>query len=167
MKVQSNTGDMDKMISDFIATQTVASVCCLDEDNHPYCFSCFYAYDREEHMLYFKTSPASHHVKLLLKHPLVAGTIQPDRLNTIAVKGLQFEGVAYWETGKLPDHASLFYHLKHPMAIAMDGDIWRIQLYKVKMTDNTLGHRKKLSWECSKTTRSERDHHAMKASHSH
>jgi uncharacterized protein YhbP (UPF0306 family) len=38
---------MNERIADFINHQRVASVCCVDEDNKPHIFSCFYAFDAE------------------------------------------------------------------------------------------------------------------------
>jgi uncharacterized protein len=157
---------MDKLITDFISSQTVASVCCLDENNRPYCFSCFYAFDREKQLLYFKTSPASQHVKMLLKNHLVGGTIQQDKLNPFSIRGIQFSGVAYWQDGKVLDHASILYHARHPVALTMDGEIWTIQLHKIKMSINSLGMNKKVNWQCSDTTKNDRNHTSMKATNS-
>ncbi|MBK7558873.1 MAG: hypothetical protein IPI54_11635 [Chitinophagaceae bacterium] len=39
------------------------------------------------------------------------------------------------------------YLAKHPLALAIPGDIWALQLNSVKMTDSTLGFGKKLLWE--------------------
>lgn len=156
---------MDKLITDFISSQTVASVACLDENNRPYCFSCFYAFDHDKQLLYFKTSPGSHHVKLLLKNPFVAGTIQQDKLNPLAIRGLQFSGVAYWQDGKMLDHASVLYHARHPMALTVEGEIWTIQLHTIKMSHNTLGFNKKVHWECSEALRNDRIHQPLKSSH--
>lgn len=156
---------MDKLITDFLSAQTVASVCCLDENNRPYCFSCFYAFDQEKKLLYFKTSPGSHHVKLLLKNPFVAGTVQQDKLNTLAIRGLQFSGVAYWQDGKMPGHASILYHARHPMALTVDGEIWTIQLHNIKMSHNTLGFNKKVLWDCGDAVKNDRNHTPLKATH--
>jgi len=128
----------------------VATICCVDEENNPYCFSCFYAFDSEEKLIYFKSSPATHHAILLNQKPLVSGTIQPDRLNPLAIKGVQFSGEIINGNKCLPERASTFYHKKYPFALAMAGEMWTIQVEMVKMTDNTLGFGKKLVWQRQK-----------------
>ena len=82
---------MNESISNFILNQKCASVCCLDGKN-PYCFSCYYAFDAKKGLLYFKSSEDTTHIKLLTRFPEVAGTILPDKLQTLIVQGIQFEG---------------------------------------------------------------------------
>ena len=40
---------MNERITEFIDGQKVATICCLDEENKPYCFSCFFVLDKEKH----------------------------------------------------------------------------------------------------------------------
>lgn len=139
---------MNERITDFIAAQKVATICCVDEDNLPYCFSCFFAFDEERDMIYFKTSADTKHASLLAQKNAVAGTIQLDKLNPLAIKGLQFNGHVVNDDN---EHAAAVYHRKYPFALAMKGDVWMIKLTYIKMTDNTLGFGKKITW----TTESE------------
>ena len=134
---------MDERIAKFISKQTCASICCIDEGGRPYCFSCFYAFNDEEIMLYFKSSEDSHHSGLLKKNAMVAGTILPDKLGLFQIKGIQFEGIV------LPDDpkAAAYYYQKHKVAIAIAGEIWTIRINKIKFTDNSLGFGKKILWE--------------------
>ena len=76
----------------------------------------------------------------------MAGTILPDKLNVLQVKGVQFEGVILPQDHPASKSASTHYYKKHPMAIAMPGDIWTIQVNSIKFTDNSLGFGKKLTW---------------------
>jgi uncharacterized protein YhbP (UPF0306 family) len=138
---------MDERIVDFIKAQTVATVCCVDEENRPYCFSCFYAFDRERNLFYFKSSENAHHSALLLRNNRVAGTIQPDKLNSLAIKGIQFTGTIIDPKNELSFNASKMYHRKYPFALAMPGDVWTLQPDVIKMTDNTLSFGKKLHWQ--------------------
>lgn len=138
---------MNERIVDFIKHQKVASVCCVDEENNPYCFSCFYAFDEERQLLYFKSGSGSHHVQLLLNNPVVAGTIQQDKLNSLAIKGIQFTGRILDPRTDICSGAESFYHKKFPFAIAMPGEIWTLQPETIKMTDNTLSFGKKLHWQ--------------------
>lgn len=135
---------MNKRIVDFMDGQKVATICCVDANNNPYCFSCFYAFDKKRWLIYFKSSANSHHVALLSLKPVVAGTIQPDRLNALIIKGIQFNGTIVNDN---KDIAASNYHKRYPFAYAMTGEVWIIQLSSVKMTDSTLGFGKKITWQ--------------------
>jgi uncharacterized protein len=137
---------MNEKINRFMQKQTCAGICCLDEKGNPYCFSCFYVFNPEKVFLYFKSSASSRHASLLNKSPYVAGTIQPDKLNTITIKGIQFEGKIVRADDFILKQAIKKYHLKFPMAIAIPGEIWIIQLENIKMTDSTIGFGKKIFW---------------------
>lgn len=146
MPGKDNQSTMKDRINKFIEKQTCASVCCVDEQNNPYCFSCFYSYDAHESRLYYKSSINTRHSAILLKNPAVAGTIMPDKLNLLQIKGVQFEGVILPPGHPLTKNASNQYHKTHPIALTMPGDIWTIQLNNIKFTDNTLGFGTKLQW---------------------
>lgn len=137
---------MDKNIVHFMKKQTCAGICCLDEKGNPYCFSCFYVFNPEKGFLYFKSSASSRHASLLNKSPYVAGTIQQDKLNTINIKGIQFEGKIVHADDIMLKQAIKKYHLKFPMAMVIPGEIWIIQLKNIKMTDSTIGFGKKIFW---------------------
>jgi uncharacterized protein len=138
---------MNERIVDFIKQQKVATVCCVDEENIPYCFSCFYAFDEEKHLVYFKSGANAHHSQILLNNPLVAGTIQQDRLNSLAIKGIQFTGRVIDSRTDICSNAVAVYHKRFPFALAMPGEIWTVQPETIKMTDNTLSFGKKLHWQ--------------------
>lgn len=136
---------MDRIISEFIKKQRVATVCCVDEQGYPYCFSCFYAYGVEG-LLYFKSSTDTNHLQLLLKNNRVAGTIMPDKLNVLAIKGIQFEGQLVPADDAAAANAASRYHAKYPFALAMGGTVWTLQLNHIKMTDNSQGFGSKIQW---------------------
>ena len=138
---------MNEHIVDFIQKQKVATLCCVDEQKAPYCFSCFFAFDDVKHLLYFKSSATSHHARLLQQDGSVAGTINPDKLNALAIKGIQFRGQVMTPDHPLAADAGTLYHKKFPFAHAMKGDVWTICITSIKMTDNTLGFGKKIIWE--------------------
>jgi len=137
---------MDKRIKDFIEKQKTATLCCLDDENNPYCFSVFYVFDKVERRLYFKSSTSSNHSKYLLKHRKIAGTILPDNLNMLAIRGIQFWGYLANEIA-VQHHATVEYHKRIPLALAINGDVLTVQLETIKMTDNTIGLGKKISWQ--------------------
>lgn len=137
---------MTEQIGIFIQSQTAASVCCIDENGMPYCFSCFYAYNESDQLLYFKSSADTRHMAIFLQNPQLAGTILPDKLKKLVVQGIQFQGVLLNTADTLARDASSRYYQRHPMAMAIAGIVWTIQLTKIKMTDSTMGFGKKICW---------------------
>jgi uncharacterized protein YhbP (UPF0306 family) len=137
---------MNERIADFISQQRVATVCCVDEESKPHCFSCFYAFDNERQLLYFKSGSSAHHSQILLRNPVVAGAIQQDKVNSLAIKGVQFTGKILHPKNELCSQAESVYHKRFPFALAMPGEIWTLQPETIKMTDNTLSFGKKLHW---------------------
>lgn len=138
---------MKPEIINFIKENKVATVCCTDGNNKPYCFQCFYAFDEENHLLFFKSSPATFHGKLLIENTEVAGTIQTEKVELLTLKGIQFTGTTLESDFPENISPSSFYHKKFPYALAKSGKVWCIKLEMVKMTDNTNIFGKKLRWE--------------------
>src|SRR5258708_28491953 len=108
---------MDKGIIEFINRQKTASICCLDEKSNPYCFSVFFVFDENKERLYFKSSSSSSHACYLLMNKRIAGTILPDKLNLLAISGIQFTGFIC--TSDSIHFAASTYHKKIPLALAM------------------------------------------------
>jgi uncharacterized protein YhbP (UPF0306 family) len=139
---------MTENILQFINSQTCASVCCIGlQTNQPYCFSCFYAFSGKDGLLVFKSSATAHHSHLIQENSFVAGTILPDKLNSLVVKGIQFEGVVLAFDHPLAVNAFKNYHKKNPLALAIPGEMWTIQLNHIKMTDSAVGFGKKIVWD--------------------
>lgn len=138
---------MTDLIDNYISQQTAASICCMNEKGMPYCFSCFYAYDGKEHLLYYKSSVDTRHSIYLRSNPHIAGTILPDKLKKLLVKGVQFEGELLPEDHTLSKNAATQYYLQNPMAVAVPGIVWTIRIDHIKMTHSSLGFGKKISWQ--------------------
>ncbi len=138
---------MHQRILDFFAGQTSASISCVNEMNEPYSFSCFYVFNANDNLLYYKSSPSSYHSIIIENKPKVSGTVMPDKLDKKAIKGIQFTGEVLSVDDKLCNEASHIYHRKFPIALAIPGVVKTIKLNEIKMTDNFLGIRKKHSWE--------------------
>jgi uncharacterized protein len=143
---------MNSSIVHFIQKQKVATVATLNEQCESYCFSCFYYFNADKQLLYYKSSPSAYHSQLILANPKISGTILPDKLNVLAIKGIQFTGVVLETSHPLAADAADQYHKKFPFAHAMSGEVWTIQIGKIKMTDNSLGFGKKHSWERDEVT---------------
>lgn len=141
---------MNETIIQFLQQQTCASICTVDETGKPYCFSCFYAFNEPAGLIYFKSSANAQHAVLMKKNPFVAGTVLPDKLNKISTRGIQFEAVVLDTQQTLVKQSFGIYIKKHPLALAMPGDIWVLQINHIKMTDSTLGFGKKIDWHREK-----------------
>lgn len=138
---------MRNQIVKFISAQTSVTVCCIDQENNPWCFTCFFALEEQNMLLFYKTHDDTRHARLLAENGKVSGTILPDKLNKLMVQGLQFEGFQLRAGDPLAAGAASFYHQRHPLARTMAGTMYCIRLDYVKMTDSTLGFGKKLIWK--------------------
>lgn len=81
------------------------------------------------------------------QQPQIAGTILPDKLNKLQVKGIQLNGTLLPVGDVATKDASKRYHLKYPFALAMPGTVQTIRIHQLKMTDSSLGFGTKLIWE--------------------
>jgi len=142
---------MNEIIIRFLLQQTCATICCTGEHGAPYCFSCYYVFNSGDGLLYFKSSDDAHHSAFLISNPVIAGTILPDKLNKFLPKGIQLQGEVLEPLHPLAKDASLIYHKKNPMALAIKGKVVTIRLNAIKMTDSQLGFGKKIIWKRSKT----------------
>lgn len=140
---------MNEPINLFVEKQKCASICCVDEAGNPNCFSCFYAVNLPEGLLYFKSSLDSFHMKILMLKSILSGTILPDKLHVLAVKGIQFRGILLPKQHRLTQDAAKYYYKRYPIALAIPGEVWTIQLNSIKMTDSSKGFGKKIQWERS------------------
>ena len=138
---------MNDDIIQFFQGQTCATICCIDTFGKPYCFTCFYAFNAEDGLLYYKTSPQSNHALMMTKNPCVAGTVLPDKLNKLVVKGIQFEATVLDDNDPGIKKDTGFYHRKNPLALAMPGEVWALKIDSIKMTDSTKLFGKKITWK--------------------
>lgn len=99
--------------------------------------------------MYFKSSTDTYHMSLLLKDPVVSGTILPDKLQQLAIRGIQFQGIMLPAHDERTKEAYKNYHKAFPFALMISGDVWAIQLDKIKMVDNAKGFKHKTSWSRS------------------
>lgn len=140
---------MRKEITTFIKENKIASFCCVDDNNAPHCFNCFYLFDDQYQLLFFKSSENTQHSKIMATSYRIAGSILPDKLDFITMKGIQFSGIVLTENFPGDIKPEIFYHKKLPFAFAKPGKVWCVQLETIKMTDSTNVFGKKLRWERS------------------
>jgi uncharacterized protein YhbP (UPF0306 family) len=136
---------MDQRITTFIKEQSCISICCVDAEARPHAFTCFYTFDAEDGYLYFKSSEDTLHGKILQVNNAIAGSIVPNKLNPLQIKGIQLEG-EYVNTDEENARGKKLYYLQHPYALATPGRIWCIKINSIKMTDNTLVFGEKIKW---------------------
>lgn len=137
----------DKKTGLFLQQQKVASIACLSEQNTPYCFNAYYAFNEREMLLSFKSSPDTKHMQYLKACSSVAGTILPDKLTAMETKGIQFTGIVISPDEELAKTAADNYYHRLPFAKVMPGEVIVIRLDSIKMTDSTLGFGKRVYWE--------------------
>jgi uncharacterized protein YhbP (UPF0306 family) len=137
---------MEKRIVDFIQGNKIVTICCTDGNNRPYCFQCFYAFEQKNCLLFFKSSSQTFHANLLSKNANIAGSILPEKMEFLALKGIQVTGTVLYNEIPGDINPQLYYHKKFPLALSKPGDVWCIQLEMIKMTDNTHVFGKKLMW---------------------
>lgn len=138
---------MNKTIVDFLKSQTCATISCISDNAHPYSFICFYVFDAKDGLLYFKSSPTTDHIKFLEQNLLVSGTILPDKLNKLVVKGVQFNGIFLNALDPLSIKAESHYYKGVPMAMAMKGNVFTIKINSIKMMDSSRIFGSKILWE--------------------
>jgi len=138
--------NLNEDICSFITGNKIAALCCADSDNRPYCFHCFYVFDVKNQLLFFKSSAQTRHAAILSENPAIAGSILPQKLEFLALKGIQFTGNVLYTA--IPDHIDpeSFYHKRLPLALTKPGKVYCIQLETIKMTDNTRLFGKKSEW---------------------
>lgn len=137
---------IDHEITSFINENKVATL-CTSNNNEPYCFNCYYSFMEQDGMLVYKSSTDTKHDKMLLQNHNVAGTIIPENVDVVSIRGIQFEGLLMNDCFDLGIKISASYYLKYPFAIAMPGKLFAIQLNRIKFTDNTRGFGFKQKWE--------------------
>ncbi|MBK9398288.1 MAG: hypothetical protein IPN55_14035 [Saprospiraceae bacterium] len=62
---------MNKTIVDFLNNQTCATISCISDNAQPYSFICFMYLMLKTGLLYFKSSPATDHIKFFGKKSLL------------------------------------------------------------------------------------------------
>ena len=133
-------------LKNFLNQNKVNTVCFVDNKNYPYCINCFYVFDESNNCLIFKSSHGTYHHELILDSAFVSGTILPETLDTLKLRGIQFTGKLISSTEVETLHLNSKYLKKYPFSIAILGSVWAVKLEFLKFTDNTLGFGNKTTW---------------------
>ncbi|HLD22821.1 MAG TPA: hypothetical protein VJA83_02690 [Sulfuricurvum sp.] len=131
---------MDK-IERFIHEHHLLSLASMGE--RLWCCSMFYAYDSETISFIVASDESTEHMKNVAQNLHVAGTVALETKTVGKIQGIQFVGVM----DKAEKKAHKLYFEAFPYARIMNPTLWVIRLNEIKMTDNTLGFGKKISWK--------------------
>ncbi|HEY1005580.1 MAG TPA: hypothetical protein VGD92_00320 [Sphingobacteriaceae bacterium] len=115
-------------ISAGIVSGRVATICCLDS-GQPHCFSSFYAFEKDQPALLFKSSPDDPHAPLFENGNPVAGSILPASFTRSGGQEIRFSGTVR----PAPDEASDYFHRLFPSSRTIPGRIYSIRLDHVRM----------------------------------
>lgn len=111
-------------------------------DDEVYAASCFYVFDKDALALIFASDPQTHHMQQIAKNQKVAGAIHLCENKVHKIQGVQFKGVVC----KASKEQESLYLDTFPLSRVMQPTLWAIELTWVKMTDNTLGFKTKITW---------------------
>lgn len=134
---------MDKKIAAFIRKHHLLSLATTGK--RLWCCSMFYAYDDVEAAFIVASDESTEHMENVAQNTHVAGTVALETKIVGKIQGIQFAGVIQ----KAEKEDAEYYFGAFPYARVMNPMLWRIRLDEVKMTDNTLGFGKKISWKRS------------------
>ncbi|WP_279128510.1 hypothetical protein [Helicobacter winghamensis] len=136
---------MEDRIKAFIAKQHLLTLSVIDStDTHlsVYGASCYYAFVKENLSLCFKSDSNSKHIKLAYVNPSVGVIIAKDSNALTHLKGVQIKATFRNAT----QQEQSFYYKKFPFARLGSGEIFALDIYFAKYTDNQLLLQKKLTY---------------------
>lgn len=133
-------------IKEFLHQNKVASISFIDAENKPYSINAFFVFNEEKQILIFKSSPGTKHHQFIIENAFVSGTVLPEQLDLLKIRGIQFTGQVI--DNKIANSFSISaeYYKKYPVGLAIPGYIWAVKLDFLKFTDNTMGFGHKTIW---------------------
>ena len=136
----------DKRITDFIKNHHVFTLATSNKVI-PYCANCFYAYDEENNRFICLSDYETKHIKDLEITNKVALSIVLETEQVGKIQGLQINARMRTPANeKEKKTAKKLYLKRFPYAIISNTQIWIIEPYFMKYTNNKLGFGKKLIW---------------------
>lgn len=137
--------DFPGTIVHFLERNRVATV-CFSRNGDLHAINCFFAFDAELKLLYFKSSEGSNHDDLVFSGNGVAGAILPDMISVNALHGMQFRGNTLLPAMIDNERTALVYGGKFRFSRLLPGYFWAVRLVFVKFTDNRVRFGHKISW---------------------
>ncbi|AKG68242.1 hypothetical protein WN53_03345 [Serratia fonticola] len=111
--------------------------------------SCFYQFQKDQMALYLMSDINSRHSQLMLKAPMVSGTIISSASSMMSMKGVQYQAHITPLSDEHEEQARSFYYERYPISRVMAFKIWRLQLREVKLTQRRMGVKRCLHWVCT------------------
>ena len=134
--------DLGKIAS-FIEKHHVMSLATSFDKELSVC-SLFYVYDVQSATFIVASSHETIHIQHIKNSSMIAGNILLETQKIGEIKGLQFRG----EFLEVDDSRLKFLYFKaFPYALAMNPQLWQINVNYFKLTDNSLGFGKKIIWD--------------------
>ncbi|EOS95687.1 YhbP family protein [Erwinia tracheiphila] len=131
-------------ITCFLQKQHVLSVC---GGTPVWCANCFYRFDPLRVAFWIMTESKTRHGMQFYNDLQVAGTVNGQPKSVLKIQGVQYSGKISLLEGEAQEHAYKAYVKRFPVATKVSAPLWEIWIDELKMTDNTLGFGKKLSWQ--------------------
>ncbi|MEA1920827.1 MAG: pyridoxamine 5'-phosphate oxidase family protein [Campylobacterota bacterium] len=129
----------------FIAQHHILTLATC-KDNTPQCATLFFVYDPDEIAFVVASDTKTEHIQNVLTNALVAGTIALETKSVGKIQGIQFQAEMRISENSIDKTR---YFKAYPYALAMNPTLWKIQLVRMKLTDNRLGFGTKLIWDVS------------------
>ena len=133
---------MDDKIIKFIAKHHVLTL-ATSHGNKPWCANAFYAFSKEDNSLIITSKTTTKHSSEALQNQNVACSIVLETKIIGKLQGIQISGII--ELTENPKHKET-YLKKFPYAAPFLEPLWQIKITHAKLTDNTLGFGKKLTY---------------------
>ena len=127
----------------YLKKQHVLSI-CASAPEELWCANCYYLFDEAQMAFWLMSDTATRHGAMMLHNPQVAGTINGQPKSVQLLKGVQYRGHI-----RLSEDAQALsaYQRRFPVAKKVTAPLWQLTIDELKMTDNTLGFGKKISWQ--------------------
>ena len=130
---------LDSRIIDFIAKHHLLAL-ATSKENTPQVANLFFAFDEKDVAFIVASDEKTEHIQNVLHNENVAGSVALETDEVGKIQGMQFQAVMY----KTEEYG--LYFKRFPYAKIMQPTLWKIELQKIKFTDNRLGFGKKLYW---------------------
>ncbi len=134
--------DVDRRIVRFIRRHHVLTLGTV-ADGLPWCANIFYAYDQGRNAFVYTSERQTRHAREAAENPEVSASIVLETRVVGRVKGVQITGRT-WPAAEDDGWARGTYLGRFPYAAAAKLDLWILEPYYMKFTDNTLGFGTKL-----------------------
>ncbi|MDO5055017.1 pyridoxamine 5'-phosphate oxidase family protein [Pasteurella oralis] len=137
---------MQKRLVDFIKKQYAFTLACTENDL-PWANGLYYVFDEDLKRLIYVTGEQTHHAKIIMKNPQVAGTIFVPTRFVPSLQGVQFTGKSKQLYGKEAETAFQLYEETYSHQLIRRLSVWEIELEYVRLVDNSLGLFSTIEWK--------------------